>query len=37
MLLHAHDETEELVPEYYRHFIDYLLEQGVIFDDPGIL
>ena len=34
LLLHAHDETEELVPEYYKQFIDYLLEKGVIFDTP---
>ena len=34
ILLHAHDETEELVPEYYRQFIDYLLEHGVVFDVP---
>ncbi len=28
---------EEPVPEYYRHFIDYLLEQGVVFDEPDII
>ena len=34
LLLHAHDETEELVPEYYKHFIDCLLENGVEFIKP---
>ena len=34
LLLHAHDETEELVPEYYKHFIDYLLDKGYVFDRP---
>ena len=37
ILLHAHDETEELVPEYYKHFIDYLLEHGVEFIKPEFL
>ena len=31
LLLHAHDETEELVPEYYKTFIDYFLSKGVQF------
>ncbi|MBQ0001306.1 MAG: polysaccharide deacetylase family protein [Clostridiales bacterium] len=34
ILLHAHDETEELVPEYYKQFIEHLLENGVVFDEP---
>ena len=37
ILMHAHDETEELYPEYYRHLIDYLLEKGVRFADPAFL
>ena len=37
ILLHAHDETEELVPEYYKHFIEYLLEHGVEFIKPGFI
>lgn len=37
ILLHAHDETEELVPGYYRQFIDYLLEKGVTFIEPGFV
>lgn len=34
LLLHAHDETDELVPGYYKQFIDCLLENGVTFDVP---
>ena len=34
LLLHAHDETEELVPGYYAKFLDYLLENGVKFEKP---
>lgn len=37
LLLHAHDETEEMVPEYYKLFIDHLLENGLTFDKPGFL
>lgn len=37
LLLHAHDETEELVPEYYRLFLDHLLERGVVFEKPGFI
>lgn len=37
LLLHAHDETEELVPEYYKQFVDYLLEKGITFDEPGFI
>ena len=34
LLLHAHDETEELVPGYYKTFIGKLLDGGVVFDRP---
>ena len=34
ILLHAHDETEALVPEYYKRFIGYLLKKGVRFTEP---
>ena len=34
LLLHAHDETEEIVPGYYKHFIDYLLKKGMQFRKP---
>lgn len=37
LLLHAHDETEEMVPEYYKLFIDHLLENGVTFEEPQFL
>ena len=37
LLLHAHDETDELVPGYYRQFIDYLLKEGVVFDTPEFI
>ncbi len=37
ILLHAHDITEELVPEYYKHFIDYLLDHGVEFIKPSFI
>lgn len=34
ILLHAHDETEEMLPEYYKLFIDHLLENGLQFEEP---
>ena len=37
LLLHAHDETEELVPGYYKLFLDRLLEKGVIFEKPEFI
>lgn len=37
LLLHAHDETEEMLPEYYKLFIDHLLENGLTFDEPRFL
>ncbi len=37
ILLHAHDETEELLPDYYRLFIDYLLERDVVFKKPEFI
>ena len=37
LLLHAHDETDAMVPGYYRLFIDYLLENGVMFDVPEFI
>ena len=37
LLLHAHDETEELAPKYYQLFIDRLLQSGVVFDRPEVL
>lgn len=37
MLLHAHDETEELVPDYYKHFIGFMLEKGFVFEQPQFM
>ena len=37
LLLHAHDETEALVPGYYKIFIDELLKNGVEFVKPSFL
>lgn len=37
LLLHAHDETEAMVPQYYRQFLDILLENGVTFVKPSYL
>lgn len=37
ILLHAHDETEELVPEYYKQFLGVLLENGVKFAEPRFI
>ena len=34
IIIHAHDETEELVPGYYRILIDHLLDNGFVFDAP---
>ncbi len=37
LILHAHDETEELVPEYYRTLLDLLLDNGFVFDEPEFI
>ncbi|MCQ2526682.1 MAG: polysaccharide deacetylase family protein [Lachnospiraceae bacterium] len=37
ILLHAHDETEAMVPEYYKQFIDYMLENGMTFEVPEFI
>lgn len=37
LLLHAHDETEEMVPEYYKIFIEELLKNGVEFIAPEFI
>ena len=37
ILLHAHDETEELVPQYYKTYLGCLLENGVKFTEPGFI
>ncbi len=37
LLMHAHDETEEILPGYYRLFLEHLLECGITFDEPRFL
>lgn len=37
ILLHAHDETEQMLPRYYQLFIDHLLENGLVFENPRFL
>lgn len=37
LLLHAHDETDELVPGYYRLLLDDLLNHGVQFVRPDFV
>lgn len=34
VLLHAHDDTESMLPEYYKIFLDYVMERGVEFVAP---
>ena len=36
ILMHTHDETEEMVPQYYKLFLDHCLENGLIFDAPKL-
>lgn len=37
ILLHAHDETDALVPRYYAQFLDHCLDCGVQFVTPGFI
>ena len=37
IILHAHDETEELVPGYYKQFLGCLLDNGVNFTEPKFI
>ncbi len=37
ILLHDHEETEELVPGYYKQMIEHLMENGVVFERPTFL
>lgn len=34
VLMHAHDATEEMLPEYYQLFVDHALKNGFVFEDP---
>ena len=37
IIIHAHDETEEMVPGYFRTLIDVLLDNGFVFDAPEFM
>ena len=37
LLFHAHDETEEMVPEYYKIILGDLIEKGVQFIEPEFI
>lgn len=37
VLMHAHDETDAILPGYYRLFLDHLQEHGVVFDAPSFI
>ena len=37
VLMHAHDETEAVFPEYYREFIERMLEKGIVFVEPKFI
>lgn len=37
LLMHDHNETEQMLPEYYKLFVEHLLEQGLMFDEPVFL
>ena len=37
VLLHAHDETDAIMPGYYRQFLDCMQEGGIVFDKPGFI
>lgn len=37
VLMHAHDETDAIMPGYYRLFLDCLQEHGVVFDQPAFI
>ena len=37
VLMHAHDETDAIMPGYYRQFLDCMQENGVVFDKPAFI
>lgn len=37
VLMHAHDETEAVFPEYYREFIERMMEKGIVFVEPKFI
>ena len=34
ILMHDHFETEEMLPGYYRLFVEHLIKNGIVFDEP---
>ena len=34
LLMHAHDDTEKIVPCYWKLFLDYLFDNGIVFEAP---
>jgi hypothetical protein len=37
ILLHDHDETREMVPDYYKLMIEYISDNGVVFETPACI
>ena len=37
LIIHAHDETEELAPGYYKDFLGRLIDRGVVFEKPAFM
>lgn len=37
LLLHAHDETEAVLPRYYQLFLEELIKNGILFDAPKFI
>lgn len=37
LLMHDHAETEQMLPGYYRLFVEHLLENGFVFEEPVFL
>ena len=37
VLMHAHDETDAIMPGYYRVLLDHLQENGMKFDVPSFI
>ncbi len=37
VLMHAHDETDAIMPGYYRQFLDCMQERGITFDKPEFI
>ena len=37
LLLHDHAETDAVLPGYYRLFIEDMLKNGIVFDEPRFL